>query len=79
MSILGILAVLAFSAILSIIEIPKMLKSKLYKELLSFSLLLACGTILGVLKSLNINIPNPSDLVAWIYSPLSGAMKSFFK
>lgn len=79
MPIIGVLSVLAFSTIVSIIEIPKMLKNRFYKELLAFSVLLAFGTALGILKSLSISIPNPSDLVAWIYSPFSSTMKSFFK
>lgn len=79
MAVVSILLVLIFSTVLCIVEIPKMLKSKLYKELWTFSFLLGLGVLLAILKSSGIEIPNPSDWIAWIYSPLKGAMKSLLK
>jgi len=76
MAIVSILAVLVFSTVLCITEIPKMLKERLYRELWTFSILLAAGTILTVLKSLDAEIPNPSEFIAWVYSPLAETMKS---
>lgn len=71
MAIVSIVAVLLFSTALSLIEVPKMLRAKSYKELAVFSGLLALGTGLAILKSLNVQLPNPSDWVAWIYSPVA--------
>jgi len=79
MAIVSILTVLIFSTVLCIIEIPKMVKEKLVKELWTFSILLGLGTVLVILKSLGYMIPNPSDLVAWVYSPIEGVMKSMLK
>lgn len=79
MVLVSILAVLVFSTVLSIIEIPKMLKQKLNRELWTFSILLGLGTVLAVLKSLGVEIPNPSDLIAWVYSPFTEVMKSLIK
>lgn len=79
MAIVSILAVLVFSTVLCITEIPKMLKERLYRELWTFSILLAAGTILTVLKSLDVEIPNPSDFIAWVYSPLAETMKNITK
>jgi hypothetical protein len=79
MGIVAILAVLAFSAVLCIAEVPKMLKGKLYRELWTFSVLLGLGMVLAVLKSLDVEIPNPSDWIAWVYSPVKGVMKSLLK
>lgn len=76
MVIITILAIAAFDIILCIVEIPKMRKEKLIRELWAFSVLLAFGTVLAVMKSLDIYIYNPSDFIAWVYSPLSGFMKS---
>lgn len=75
MAIVSILSVLLFSTILSIVEIPKMLKEKLYRELWTFIVLLSFGTVLVILKSLNVDIPNPSDFVQWLYSPFSDIIK----
>jgi len=79
MAIIAILAVITFSTVLCIIEIPKMLKEKLFRELWTFIVLLASGSVLGILKSLNVQIPNPSDLIAWVYSPFSDVMKAMMK
>ena len=79
MAIVSILAVLVFSTVLCITEIPKMLKERLYTQLWTFSILLGAGTILAVLKSLDAEIPNPSDFIAWVYSPLADTMKNITK
>jgi hypothetical protein len=79
MNIVAILAVLVFTTSLCIVEIPKMVKENLYRELVAFSILLGFGTILAILKSLNVEIPNPSDFIAWVYSPVTEIMRSFFK
>jgi hypothetical protein len=62
-----------------IAEIPKMLKQRLYRKLWAFSILLAAGTILTVLKSLDVDIHNPSDFIAWLYSQLAETMKNMTK
>ncbi|NLV37189.1 MAG: hypothetical protein GXY17_11005 [Clostridiaceae bacterium] len=79
MVLIVILLVLAFAAILCAVEVPKLLRARSYKELLAFSLLLALGVGLSILKSLKVEIGNPSDLFAWIYSPLEGVMESLLK
>lgn len=79
MAIVSIFATLVFSTVLCIIEIPKMLNKKLYREFGSFIVLLGIGTVLAILKSLEVKIPNPSDFVAWVYSPLTDIMKSFLE
>lgn len=79
MAIVSILSVLLFSTVLSIVEIPKMLKEKLYRELWTFIVLLSFGTVLVILKSLNVDIPNPSDFVQWVYSPFSDIIKTLLE
>jgi hypothetical protein len=79
MAVVTILSVLTFSTILCIKEIPKMLKEKLNRELFAFIVLLGLGTVLAILKSLNVEIPNPSDFIAWVYSPVTELMKSLLK
>jgi|LSQX01.2.fsa_nt_gb hypothetical protein len=79
MVLIIIVLVLAFAAILCIVEVPKLLRSGSFKELWAFSLLLALGVVLSILKALKVEIGNPSDLFAWIYSPLEGVMESLLK
>lgn len=79
LSIVSIIIVLIFSSILCLIEVPKMLKLKLYRELSVFLVLLLSGTIMMLLKRLDVEIPNPSDFLAWMHSPINGIMKSFYQ
>ncbi len=79
MAIASILAVLVFSTVLCIIEIPKMQQGNLYRELWTFSILLVLGTVLAILKSLNVEIPNPADFIAWIYSPIRDIIENLLK
>jgi len=79
MAAVSILAVLIFSTVLCVVEVPKMLHDKLYRELGVFSILLVLGTVLTILKSLDVEIPNPSDWIAWVYSPFEPIMKSLLE
>ncbi|NMM63739.1 hypothetical protein HBE96_13865 [Clostridium sp. P21] len=79
MAIVSILSVLVFSIVLSIVEIPKMLRQKLYKELYTFIVLLSFGTVLAILKSFNVDIPNPSDFVQWVYSPFNNIIRELLE
>lgn len=74
-----ILAVLVFAVVLSFIEVPKMLKSKSYRELWSFLILLLIGVTLVILKSVGVELSNPSDWVAWVFSPASDLIKPISK
>jgi hypothetical protein len=79
MASLSTAAVIVFASIICIKELPKMLKAGLIKELVTFCILLALGTGLTIMKIFGTKIPNPSDLVKWIYSPLSDFMNSLIK
>jgi glucan phosphoethanolaminetransferase (alkaline phosphatase superfamily) len=79
MVILSVALTLAFTVITCIIEIPAMLRDKLWRELITFSVLLCVGMILAFLKSLDLNLPNPSDWVSVIYSPFSDLLKNYFE
>jgi hypothetical protein len=79
MNIVTILAVMVFATVLSFVEVPKMLKSKSYREFWIFSILLLLGVTLAILKSLSVPLSNPSDWVAWVFSPVSDLIKPIFK
>lgn len=75
MAVVSIVLLIIFDVVLCSIEIPKMISKKLTKELVTFSVLLLLGTVLALLTSLNVKLPNPSDFLVWVYSPVSDAMK----
>ncbi|EPR07709.1 hypothetical protein L323_19460 [Ruminiclostridium papyrosolvens C7] len=76
MPIVSIILVLTFSTILCFFEIPQMVNSKSYRDLWAFCILLALGVIMAILRSLNVKISNPSDWVAWVFSPFSDLLKN---
>ena len=75
MSIFLMVLVVAFSVILCIVEIPKMWKSKEYKDLIVFCVILCFGMIIGILTILDIDVANPADFVAAVFSPAVSLFK----
>lgn len=75
-SIFGILIV-AIGMVLY--EVPALIKKRLRKELWAFSILLMFGVFISIVESLNIDMPNPSDWLAIIYSPFNSLLDSIFK
>lgn len=79
MAVVSVLTALALGAVLCMTEIPKMLGGRLIRELVTFCVLLLIGLALVILKSVEVDIPNPSDFIAWVFSPVSDLMKSLLK
>lgn len=79
MAVVLILSLALFDIVICVIEIPKMLKQALTRELITFSTLLLFGTVIAVMKILEMGVPNPSELILRAYSPISGWMKSLAK
>ncbi|SDN09492.1 hypothetical protein SAMN05518871_103277 [Psychrobacillus sp. OK028] len=67
----GILLVAAF---IVFIEVPSLVEKKYKKELIVFSILLTIGVGLGVAHSLGKSIPNPIDLLTFIFKPVHDAL-----
>ena|GEM_PF-567718 len=71
MIMLPTLFILLFAVIICIIEVPRLRKKQRHKELYVFSFLLFIGVGLSVLTAMQIKIPNPLDIIAFIYRPVS--------
>ncbi|NBI05963.1 hypothetical protein [Senegalia massiliensis] len=68
------IGIIMISIIIVIYEFKSLKESDSKKEVWSFSILLLFATILGIMKVLDINIPNPLDLVSIIYSPINNIL-----
>lgn len=79
MKYIVVLLIIAYAAFLCIKEIPDMLKKKEFKELATFSVILTIASVFGILHSFDVKVPNPNDLIAWIYRPISDALKVFME
>ncbi|MGM0875152.1 MAG: hypothetical protein ACQEWV_10160 [Bacillota bacterium] len=74
-----ILGVLLVGTLITLYEVPSLIKKKLMKELIVFLILLITGVILSILLSLEIKIPNPYDLIAFIFNPISHFLEWILK
>lgn len=79
MAIVNIMLVLILGTVLCIVEIPKLKREHSIKELLIFLSLLALGITMAILRSLDIDLPVPSDWISWVYSPIAKLLEEFFK
>lgn len=75
----GVIIILAIAVGIVMIEVPYLRKQQLKKELWVFLILLLLGTGLSIAKSLNIDIPNPSDWIAIVLKPLSDVLFSLLE
>lgn len=72
----AIIGIVLAAAAIGWIEIPSLVKRKLKKELVVFSLCLLLATGLSIAKSKQLQIPNPLDLITVIYQPVSDLLFS---
>ncbi len=68
------IGILLIAAIILWIEVPPLLEKKHKKELLVFSVLLAIGVGLGIALGFGQPVPNPIDLLTFIFKPLNNAI-----
>ena len=64
-------AILIGACILALYEVPILWKKQMHKECFLFLFLLTAGTILSIASALNKPIPNPLDLIQFIFQPVS--------
>lgn len=74
-----IFPIIIISIVISLLEIPSLLKQKLLKELAIFTGLLIFALTLGIMQGLNIQIPNPFDLITIIFSPMTKIIQILLK
>jgi hypothetical protein len=65
------LGILFIGVIISLFEIPPLVKKKWWREIIVYFLLLSAGLMLSILLCLNVPIPSPLDLIIKIYSPVT--------
>lgn len=74
-----IVGILIVAVLIIIYEVPSLIKRKLHKELILFSLLLAFGVFISILESLDVELPNPSDWLTELYKPLTKIILDLLK
>lgn len=71
----GVLGILILSAILFAWELKPLMKQGSKRDLWAFSVMMAIATGLMIAEVLGINIPNPSEGLAVIFSPVGEWLK----
>lgn len=69
------IAVLVAAAVMAWVEVPDLRRKKAYRELAVFALLLAAGTGFGVAHSFRVPLPNPIELIFYVFRPASDMLK----
>ncbi|QBP39881.1 hypothetical protein [Paenisporosarcina antarctica] len=73
------IGILLIAAAILWIEVPPLLKKKHKKELLVFSIFLAIGIGLSITLGLEKTIPNPLDLLTFVFKPLNDVIALLLK
>lgn len=75
----AIVGILTISVIITLYEVPKLVKAKQKKEIVVFFGLLLIATTLTILEVRDINMPNPLVGIQMIYEPISTFVLQFLK
>ncbi|MEH7180004.1 hypothetical protein [Neobacillus vireti] len=67
----AIFGIILIGAIISLYEIPSLVKKKWRREMIVYFLLLSAGMTLAILLSKDVSIPTPLDLLTEIFSPIT--------
>jgi len=65
------LGILIVAVVIAMIEVPSLVRKKARKDLWVFGFLLLLGTGSGIALSLQFEIPNPLDWIAYVMKPFS--------
>lgn len=75
----SIAGIVVIGVIMMFIEVPSFLKKKQRRDLWAFSILLLLGVVLNILVQLEVNIPNPFEVITAIFQPYSDVISELFK
>lgn len=67
----AIIGMLTTGVVISLFEIPPLVKKRWWREIIAYFLLLSIGMTFAVLLCLKINIPTPLNWIEKIYSPVT--------
>lgn len=73
------IGILLIAAAILWIEVPPLLGKKYKKELLVFSILLAIGVVLAIALGFGKTIPNPMNLLTFVFKPINDLIAPLLK
>lgn len=69
-----VLLIMAFIGII-LFEVPGLVKKKMWRELIAFSVYLSIGMALSIPQVLGIILPNPSKAIEVLIKPVANLLK----
>lgn len=69
-----VLALFAFLLIIAI-EVPGLVKKRMWRELAAFAVILGVGMSLSILQILGVELPSPITFIEAIYKPFAEWLK----
>ncbi|WP_428909890.1 hypothetical protein [Niallia sp. Krafla_26] len=72
------IGILVIGVAVILFEVPPLLKNKERRELTIFSLFLLTGITFNILLSFNVELPNPSDWLLKLFSPMDDFIERIF-
>lgn len=72
------IGILAIGALISLFEVPPLVKKKLWKDIVIYFVFLTIGMVLSILMSRGVEIPTPLDWITKVYSPFIKIIEQLF-
>jgi hypothetical protein len=76
---LPIIGILAVVVVIIVLEVPRLMRSKLYKEIWVFSFMMLVGSALSIAIALHLRLPNLIDWMIVIYNPIVSAFNAWLE
>ncbi|NLZ52991.1 MAG: hypothetical protein GX892_07580 [Thermoanaerobacteraceae bacterium] len=70
-----IVLVIAIFIIIALLQVPGLIKQKLWRELTAFSVLLGIGFILSLLQVIGVKIPSPNQGIIYLIKSVSNIFR----
>ncbi|MBZ4653980.1 MAG: putative rane protein [Peptococcaceae bacterium] len=58
-----------------LLEVPALIKKKMWRELVAFSVYLLAGMALSIPQVLGVKLPNPTKVIEVVFKPISELLK----
>jgi len=73
----SLLGVIATAIVMGFIDIPRIWKRRVVKDLVAYSVMLLAGTVLAILIVRHVQLPNLIDILKIVYGPFYNGLMYF--
>lgn len=66
---------LAILVLIVVLEVPPLVKNRMWRELVAFSVYMLIGAALSIPQAMGIQLPNPTKTIEALFRPLAELMR----